>query len=199
MNIRRRCACIPRAYRSEDDTAIRPKSQMCLAIDSRSLYLDMEKKQAAGHAEAGTRQCLYVIRHGERLDNVDYEWERTAERPYDPPLTDTGVEEAATAARERFHGKVNLRAKYYDRNISRVCHQECVITLRGQRCVYLVSCDRLSSGTGLEWSSCCPARETIVLGELLISLLSTFYRISSTLCHHLFSAAYKLLGKSAVY
>ena len=80
----------------------------------------MEKKQAAEYAEARTRQCLYVIRHGERLDNVDYDWKRTAERPYDPPLTDTGVEEAATAARERFHDKVKLRAKYYKSLLSRV-------------------------------------------------------------------------------
>ena len=42
-------------------------------------------------------QRVFIIRHGERLDNVDYDWVRWAERPYDPPLTDDGVKEASEA------------------------------------------------------------------------------------------------------
>ena len=52
-----------------------------------------------------TRQRLFIVRHGERLDNVDYSWVDTAERPYDPPITQTGVAEAKSAG-ERFTGKV---------------------------------------------------------------------------------------------
>ena len=39
-------------------------------------------------------QRMFIIRHGERLDKVDYEWVRRAERPYDPPLTEDGVRES---------------------------------------------------------------------------------------------------------
>lgn len=37
---------------------------------------------------------IYVARHGERRDFVDPEWYMTAENPHDPPLTDTGKEQA---------------------------------------------------------------------------------------------------------
>ena len=50
-------------------------------------------------------QHVFIIRHGERLDNVDYDWVRTAERPYDPPLTEDGVKEASEAGM-RFKDKV---------------------------------------------------------------------------------------------
>ena len=61
---------------------------------------------ASPNPTGGSKQRLFIIRHGERLDNVDYSWESTAERPYDPPLTAQGVEEAVAAAREQFKGKV---------------------------------------------------------------------------------------------
>ena len=51
------------------------------------------------------RQRLFVVRHGERLDNVDYSWLDTADRPYDPPITEEGVTEAKSAG-ERFVGQV---------------------------------------------------------------------------------------------
>lgn len=57
-------------------------------------------------ASESVKQRLIIIRHGERLDNVDPDWERTAERPYDPPLTDDGEEEVRTLGQERFSGKV---------------------------------------------------------------------------------------------
>ena len=50
-------------------------------------------------------QSIIVIRHGERLDCVDYTWAETAARPYDPPLTEKGVEQARDAGK-RFVGKV---------------------------------------------------------------------------------------------
>ena len=56
-----------------------------------------------------TGQRVFIVRHGERLDNVDYGWVRRAERPYDPPLTDDGMKEA-TEAGERFKEKVFLES-----------------------------------------------------------------------------------------
>eukprot|EP00756_Hemistasia_phaeocysticola_P066829 Hpha_TRINITY_DN952_c0_g1::TRINITY_DN952_c0_g1_i2::g.156207::m.156207 len=40
-------------------------------------------------------QCVYVVRHGERVDDVDDSWTSSAPRPFDPHLTETGFEEAA--------------------------------------------------------------------------------------------------------
>lgn len=56
-------------------------------------------------AEQRQVQHIFIIRHGERLDNVDYEWVMKAERPYDPPLTEDGTREALMAG-ERFKDKV---------------------------------------------------------------------------------------------
>ena len=42
---------------------------------------------------------VWVARHGERLDAVDENWAATAERPYDPPLTPDGVQQARETAR----------------------------------------------------------------------------------------------------
>lgn len=52
-------------------------------------------------------QTIIVIRHGERIDLVDYSWTDTAARPYDPPLTDKGVEQAREVGKE-FVGKVYI-------------------------------------------------------------------------------------------
>ena len=39
-------------------------------------------------------QIVWVARHGNRLDFVNPEWFNTAQRPYDPPLSDDGVIQA---------------------------------------------------------------------------------------------------------
>ncbi len=39
-------------------------------------------------------QIVWIARHGNRLDFVHPEWFNTAERPYDPPLSDDGVVQA---------------------------------------------------------------------------------------------------------
>ena len=39
-------------------------------------------------------QTVWVARHGNRLDFVNPEWFNTAQRPYDPPLSDDGVIQA---------------------------------------------------------------------------------------------------------
>ena len=62
-------------------------------------------------ASEPVKQRLIIIRHGERLDNVDPYWERTAERPYDPPLTEDGEEEVRTVGQERFSEKVGRPRK----------------------------------------------------------------------------------------
>lgn len=36
------------------------------------------------------KQSLFVMRHGERMDNYDPQWADSAPRPWDPPLTDEG-------------------------------------------------------------------------------------------------------------
>ena len=38
----------------------------------------------------GAPQKMWVMRHGERLDEVDDSWQATTDRPYDPPLTAKG-------------------------------------------------------------------------------------------------------------
>jgi broad specificity phosphatase PhoE len=47
---------------------------------------------------------VWVARHGERLDGVDPHWAATAERPFDPPLTPDGLQQAQQTA-ERLAGR----------------------------------------------------------------------------------------------
>ncbi|KAH9301454.1 hypothetical protein KI387_013037, partial [Taxus chinensis] len=49
----------------------------------------METSTRSMEGESQT-QGLYVMRHGERMDNYDPQWVRTAPRPWDPPLTYNG-------------------------------------------------------------------------------------------------------------
>ena len=37
------------------------------------------------------RQYLVVMRHGERMDEIDMSWRETSKRPWDPPLSDKGL------------------------------------------------------------------------------------------------------------
>ena len=37
---------------------------------------------------------VYIVRHGQRADHADEHWHETAERPHDPHLTDTGLQQA---------------------------------------------------------------------------------------------------------
>ncbi|MCA1993827.1 MAG: histidine phosphatase family protein [Coleofasciculus sp. S288] len=39
-------------------------------------------------------QTIWIARHGNRLDFVNPEWFNTAERPYDPPLSEDGIVQA---------------------------------------------------------------------------------------------------------
>ncbi|KAJ3029368.1 hypothetical protein HDV00_009620 [Rhizophlyctis rosea] len=37
---------------------------------------------------------VWVVRHGERIDQINPSWIATAQNPYDPPLTETGIAQA---------------------------------------------------------------------------------------------------------
>ncbi|DBA67670.1 TPA: hypothetical protein ACH3X2_001262 [Trebouxia sp. C0005] len=52
-----------------------------------------------------TRQLLIVMRHGERIDEVDKSWSAIAKRPFDPFLSDHGQDQAK---------KVAAKLKKYD-------------------------------------------------------------------------------------
>ncbi|GKV04075.1 hypothetical protein SLEP1_g16286 [Rubroshorea leprosula] len=51
-------------------------------------------------SETTNYQNVVVMRHGDRLDNVDPTWVKTAERPWDPPLVDAGLDRAFATGRE---------------------------------------------------------------------------------------------------
>ncbi|MBA0795617.1 hypothetical protein Gohar_006467, partial [Gossypium harknessii] len=44
-------------------------------------------------------QNVVVMRHGDRKDNLDPTWIKTAERPWDPPLVDNGMARAFRTGR----------------------------------------------------------------------------------------------------
>ncbi|MBA0589525.1 uncharacterized protein LOC105802550 [Gossypium raimondii] len=46
------------------------------------------------------QQNVLVMRHGDRLDNFDPTWEKTADRPWDPPLIQNGLHRAFGTGRE---------------------------------------------------------------------------------------------------
>jgi broad specificity phosphatase PhoE len=49
-------------------------------------------------------RTLWLLRHGERVDQVDPDWAAGADRPHDPPPTERGREQAA-AAGDRLRGE----------------------------------------------------------------------------------------------
>lgn len=56
-------------------------------------------------------QHVFVMRHGDRLDDADHKWIHTAPRPWDPPLTESGKRRAR---------KVGRRLRQEGWNITRV-------------------------------------------------------------------------------
>ena len=67
-----------------------------LAAQQEAAYIEEEE---TGPPLGTKRQYLVVMRHGERLDEVDVEWRGTAERPWDPPLSPKGEQQARDAAK----------------------------------------------------------------------------------------------------
>eukprot|EP00808_Paulinella_micropora_P012090 g59856.t1 len=44
--------------------------------------------------EESKQTCVFLVRHGERQDHIDEEWILTAEKPFDPPLSERGMKQA---------------------------------------------------------------------------------------------------------
>jgi broad specificity phosphatase PhoE len=44
-------------------------------------------------------QIIWLLRHAERLDEVDPTWAKTASRPFDPPISEKGVKQAQQTAK----------------------------------------------------------------------------------------------------
>ncbi|MCO5569997.1 hypothetical protein L7F22_023712 [Adiantum nelumboides] len=64
---------------------------------------------ADGQANAFPRmQHLFVMRHGDRLDDADHNWTFKAPRPWDPPITDVGKRRARRAGRTLRHQGLNI-------------------------------------------------------------------------------------------
>lgn len=65
---------------------------------------------SAGDTEA-TRE-LWLLRHGQRVDQVDPSWAETADNPHDPGLTDWGHEQADRTGRRLHEADAGIDAVY---------------------------------------------------------------------------------------
>ncbi|KAI5080707.1 hypothetical protein GOP47_0003890 [Adiantum capillus-veneris] len=64
---------------------------------------------AGGEGDVPPRmQHLFVMRHGDRLDDADHNWIFKAPRPWDPPLTDMGKHRARRVGRSLRHQGWNI-------------------------------------------------------------------------------------------
>ncbi|KAL3136249.1 hypothetical protein ABBQ32_007258 [Trebouxia sp. C0010 RCD-2024] len=72
--------------------------QAQLARESPTRTEDPENPQGPPKGPATKRQHLVVMRHGERIDEIDKTWSAQAARPYDPYLTPKGEEQAKAVA-----------------------------------------------------------------------------------------------------
>ena len=52
-----------------------------------------EEEEETGPPLGTKRQYLVVMRHGERMDEIDVSWRETSKRPWDPPLSDKGLQQ----------------------------------------------------------------------------------------------------------
>lgn len=57
--------------------------------------------------------CIFVVRHGHRLDAADKQWHLTSPTPYDPPLTYTGWTQSRITG-EQIAAILRKRAQEYD-------------------------------------------------------------------------------------
>ena len=93
----------------------------------RSIPEQLAAQQEAAYAEEeetgpslGTqKQYLLVMRHGERLDEIDVGWREKAERPWDPPLSPKG--EQQVGGRLFISGSKVLRCANFN-NLMRALH-----------------------------------------------------------------------------
>ncbi|KND05032.1 uncharacterized protein SPPG_00712 [Spizellomyces punctatus DAOM BR117] len=54
----------------------------------------MSSERLSALTDPSLERVVYVVRHGERIDQIDPSWSNTAPEPYDPPLTELGVAQA---------------------------------------------------------------------------------------------------------
>ncbi|CAK0786004.1 hypothetical protein CVIRNUC_009217 [Coccomyxa viridis] len=91
-------------HRPENDP-LEALAQLRLLKQLRGLpeQLQAQSEAAVEEEETGPplgtkRQYLVVMRHGERMDEIDLSWRETSKRPWDPPLSDKGLQQASAAA-----------------------------------------------------------------------------------------------------
>ncbi|ESW12764.1 hypothetical protein PHAVU_008G140400 [Phaseolus vulgaris] len=65
----------------------------------RSLSTSPVKMASKGNHAAVSYQNVVVMRHGERIDNLEPSWAATAARPWDPPLAEPGRKRALETGR----------------------------------------------------------------------------------------------------
>lgn len=73
-------------------------AQAQAARETQTKVEDSESPQGPDKGPATKRQHLIVMRHGERVDEIDKTWSAQAVRPYDPYLTPKGEEQARAVA-----------------------------------------------------------------------------------------------------
>ncbi|KAJ1982292.1 hypothetical protein H4R34_001767 [Dimargaris verticillata] len=67
------------------------------AVQYKEKYSHRATQPSPAHAVPDV--CFYFVRHGERRDHVDPSWADSTPRPYDPPLSDEGIEQAYVTGR----------------------------------------------------------------------------------------------------
>jgi broad specificity phosphatase PhoE len=63
-------------------------------------------------SDAGPPHALWLLRHGQRVDQVDPTWAETVDNPHDPGLTDWGHEQADRAGRRLRDADPGIDAVY---------------------------------------------------------------------------------------
>ncbi|KAL7720790.1 Phosphoglycerate mutase [Entamoeba marina] len=74
----------------------------CFALNS------LIKLMHSLHEHFTSRHCVFLCRHGFRLDYTDLDWVPNAKYPHDPPLSDEGVQQAKDLAKRLKHEKIDL-------------------------------------------------------------------------------------------
>ncbi|KAJ5073391.1 phosphoglycerate mutase family protein [Anaeramoeba ignava] len=54
------------------------------------------------------KRSIWIIRHGERIDDVDENWEKTAKNKYDPTLTENGKQQAFKTGKRLKNESISL-------------------------------------------------------------------------------------------
>lgn len=74
--------------------------QVQAAREAHTEVEDPDQPEGPGKGPVTKRQHFIVMRHGERIDEMDKSWSAQASRPYDPYLTPKGEEQAKAVAEQ---------------------------------------------------------------------------------------------------